>query len=91
MQTTPQTPPPLTPGAILASPQGRGAITIVTVQPSLQALMGDGLYTWRLESALKTLTRMEFTVVGHEDPDVLDERVALAERTYQLRAFGRAA
>lgn len=90
MQTT-QTPPHLTPGAILASPQGRGTITIVSTEPALMVLLNDRLYTWCRRSSLAALERMGFVVVGHEDAAVLAERVALAERIYQLRAFGKVA
>lgn len=81
----------LEPGAILASPQGRGTITIVSVEPALMVLLNDRLYTWCRRTSLAALERMEFAVVGHEDAEVLAARVALVERVYQLRALGRAA
>ena len=81
----------LEPGAILASPQGRGTITIVSTEPALLALLDEHLYTWRLDTALITFRRMEFAVVGQEDAEVLDQRVRRAEVAYQMRAIGQVA
>lgn len=78
-------PPTLTPGAILASPQGRGTITIVSTEPALMVLLNDRLYTWCRRTSLAALARMEFAVVGHEPADVLAKRVLLAEANYRAR------
>ncbi len=80
MQTA-QTPPPLTPGAILASPQGRGTITIVSVDACVTALVDDHVWIWSRRSTERTLSGMGFVVTGHEDPAVLAERVKLAYRS----------
>ena len=81
MQTTPQTPLHLTPGAILASPQGRGTITIVSVDACVTALVDDHVWIWQRRSTERTLSGMGFVVTGHEDPAVLAERVKLAYRS----------
>lgn len=84
MQTT-QTPPHLTPGAILASPQGRGTITIVSVDACVTALVDNQVWVWPRRSTERTLSGMGFVVTGQEDPEVLAERVALAQATYRAR------
>ncbi len=81
MQTTPQ----LEPGAILASPQGRGTITIVSVDACVTALVDDHVWVWPRRSTERTLNGMGFALVGQEDPEVLAERVALAQATYRAR------
>lgn len=85
MQTTPQTPLHLTPGAILASPQGRGTITIVSVDACVTALVDDHVWVWPRRSTERTLSGMGFVHVGAEDPDVLAERVRLALASYRAR------
>lgn len=90
MQTT-QTPPPLTPGTILASPQGRERLTIAdtyvspTGRATVRYLAGDVLWTWPLHPTARVLAEMGFVIVGQEDPEVLAERVALAQATYRAR------
>ena len=90
MQTT-QTPPPLTPGAILASPQGRERLTIAdtyvspTGRATVRYLAGDVLWTWPLHPTVRVLAEMGFVVVGDEDPDVLTERVRLADSRARRR------
>ena len=69
----------LEPGAILASPQGRGTITIVSVDACVTALVDDHVWVWPRRSTERTLSGMGFALVGQEDPDVLAERVALAQ------------
>lgn len=81
MQTTPQ----LEPGAILASPQGRGTITIVSVDACVTALVDDHVWVWPRRSTERTLNGMGFALVGQEDPEVLAERVLLAQATYKAR------
>lgn len=91
MQTTPQTPLHLTPGAILASPQGRERLTIadVYVSPSGRAtvryLAGDVLWTWPLHPTARVLSEMGFRFVGEEDAEVLAERVRLADSRARRR------
>jgi len=81
----------LEPGAILASPQGRERLTIADVYVSLAGratvryLAGDVLWTWPLHPTARVLAEMGFVIVGEEDPDVLAERVALAQATYRAR------
>ena len=84
MQTT-QTPPPLTTGAILASPQGRGTITIVSVDACVTALVDGHVWIWPRRSTERTLSGMGFVVTGQEDAAVLAERVRLALATYKAR------
>lgn len=81
MQTTPQ----LEPGAILASPQGRGTITIVSVDACVTALVDDHVWVWPRRSTERTLSGMGFVVTGQEDPEALAERVLLAQATYKAR------
>lgn len=80
----------LEPGAILASLQGRGTITIVSVDACVTALVDDHVigatradaiivWVWPRRSTERTLHGMGFALVGQEDPDVLAERVALAQ------------
>lgn len=87
MQTTPQ----LEPGSILASPQGRERMTIVdtyvspTGRATVRYLAGDVLWTWPLHPTARVLAEMGFAVVGSEDPDVLAERVRLADSRARRR------
>ena len=85
MQTTPQTPLHLTPGAILASPHGRGTITIVSVDACVTALVDDHVWIWPRRSTERVLASLGFAPAGHEDPAVLAERVKLALATYRSR------
>ena len=71
----------LEPGAILASPHGRGTITIVSVDACVTALVDDHVWIWPRRSTERTLMGMGFVVTGHEDPAVLAERVKLAYRS----------
>lgn len=75
----------LEPGAILASPQGRGTITIVSVDACVTALVDDHVWIWPRRSTERTLHGMGFVVTGQEDPEVLAERVLLAQATYKAR------
>ena len=90
---TTQTPPPLTPGTILASPQGRERLTIAdtyvspTGRATVRYVAGDVLWTWPLHPTARVLSEMGFTVVDQEDPDVLAERVRLADSRARRR-FG---
>lgn len=85
MQTTPQTPLTLIPGAILASPQGRGTITIVSVDACVTALVDDHVWIWPRRSTERVLASLGFAPAGHEDPAVLAERVKMALATYRSR------
>lgn len=75
----------LEPRAILASPQGRGTITIVSVDACVTALVDDHVWVWPRRSTERTLSGMGFVVVGHESAEVLAERVKLALATYKAR------
>ena len=75
----------LEPGAILASPQGRGTITIVSVDACVTALVDDHVWIWPRRSTERTLHGMGFVVTGHESAEVLAERVLLAQATYRQR------
>ena len=78
----------LEPGAILASPQGRGTITIVSVDACVTALVDNQVWIWPRRSTERTLSGMGFVVTGQEDPAVpavLAERVKLAQATYRAR------
>lgn len=75
----------LTPGAILASPQGRGTITIVSVDACVTAIVDERMWVWPRRSTERALSGMAFAVVGHEDSAVLAERVRLAQAIYQAR------
>lgn len=75
----------LEPGAILASPQGRGTITIVSVDACVTALVDDHVWIWPRRSTERTLSGMGFALVGEEDPDVLAERVRLADSRARRR------
>ncbi len=90
-ETTMQTTPQLEPGAILASPQGRERLTIAdtyvspTGRATVRYLAGDVLWTWPLHPTVRVLAEMGFTVVDHEDADVLAERVRLADSRARRR------
>ena len=71
----------LTPGAILASPQGRGTITIVSVDACVTALVDNQVWIWPRRSTERTLMGMGFVVTGQEDA----ERVKLAQATCRAR------
>lgn len=75
----------LEPGSILASPQGRGTITIVSVDACVTALVDGHVWIWPRRSTERTLSGMGFVVVGHESAEVLAERVKLALATYKAR------
>lgn len=75
----------LEPGAILASPQGRERLTIVSVDACVTALVDDHVWIWPRRSTERTLHGMGFVVTGQEDPAVLAERVLLAQATYKAR------
>ncbi len=75
----------LEPGAILASPQGRGTITIVSVDACVTALVDDHVWVWPRRSTERVLASLGFAPAGHEDPAVLAERVKLALATYRSR------
>ena len=75
----------LEPGAILASPQGLGTITIVSVDACVTALVDNQVWVWPRRSTERTLHGMGFVVTGQEDPAVLAERVKLAQATYKAR------
>ena len=89
MQTTPQTPLHLTPGAILRS--GRETITIVSAhvtpagRPEVSYLADDKLWAFPRRSVERVLSCMGFAPAGQEDPAVLAERVLLAEANYRAR------
>lgn len=88
MQTT-QTPLTLTPGSILRS--GRETITIVSAHvtpagwPEVSYLADDKLWAFPRKSVERVLAAMGFALVGQEDPEVLAERVLLAQATYRAR------
>ena len=75
----------LEPGAILASPHGRGTITIVSVDACVTALVDNQVWIWPRRSTERTLMGMGFVVTGQEDAAVLAERVKLAQATYRNR------
>lgn len=75
----------LAPGAILASPQGRGTITIVSVDACVTALVEDAMWVWPRRTTERVLSGMGFVAAGHEDAEVLAERVRLAQASYQAR------
>lgn len=86
MQTTPQTPLHLIPGAILASPQGRGTITIVSVDACEIVYLDESKrWQWPRRHVERVLDAMGFALTAHEDPAVLAERVLLAEANYRAR------
>mgnify|MGYP003558753311 CR=1 FL=1 len=71
----------LEPGAILASPHGRGTITIVSVDACVTALVDDHVWIWPRRSTERVLASLGLAPAGHEDPAVLAERVKLAYRS----------
>lgn len=81
----------LEPGTILASPQGRERLTIAdtyvspTGRATVRYLAGEVLWTWPLHPTARVLSEMGFTVVDQEDPDVLAERVRLADSRARRR------
>ena len=49
------------------------------------ALVDDHVWVWPRRSTERTLNGMGFALVGQEDPEVLAERVLLAQATYKAR------
>lgn len=74
----------MTPGAILASPTD-STVTVVSVDAYVSLLVEGHLWVWPRRSAERVLATLGYQVAGHEDPDVLAERVALAQAEARAR------
>ncbi len=74
----------MTPGAILASPTD-SPVTVVSLDACVSLLVEGHLWVWPRRSAERVLATLAYRVVGHEDPDVLAERVALAQAEARAR------
>lgn len=73
----------LTPCAILRA--GRDSITIVSVDAAVTALVDGRLWVWPRRSTERVLATMGFRPAGHEDADVLAERVLVARAEARAR------